>query len=912
MEKSMQRKSMMMAMTLCFCASFAWAGTVDPLLSGWDLAKTDGPRLNMDRLLAMDLASDRTDPIVGVILHLAGPLNPTLYPELKTGTTCAGLMTARLPLSTVAKLADDPNVKHVEAARLRQPSLDVAVAAAAVDHVWAGTPAYKGDGVIMGVIDTGIDWEHEDFDDATGHSRILFIFDQFVNGNAPTGFDYGAEFESGAIDAGAISEQDLVGHGTHVAGIAAGDGSAGNGQFSGAAPGADLIIVKSYDDAQGGFPSDMTIDGLNYLAGKAETLGRPMVVNMSLGGHLGPHDGTSAEERVIDELSGQGFVVCVAAGNEGEDYLHHSGPAFGTTLELTVNPYTPNVGSSNDYLYLNLWYDGSSEPAVTVRNGVSAVGPVVSGTSGSDHTSAGSIYISNGVGGVDPNNGDKQVIIQIDDQGGNAPASGQWEITVAGGSGTVHAWLSTSTMAAGFADSDQSYSLGIPATSEKAIAVAAWKSRQTWQGMDGSTYQYNPNTTWGQAEEGDHAPFSSHGPTRDGREKPDVCAPGQGLMAAFSSTTSPEPNQAFRSPDGHYVLNQGTSMASPFVAGVVALMLEKDGTLTASEIRSILRNTADTDAYTGSEWNNKFGAGKVNALSAVTGVSLPGPDPTGDVNNDETTSVLDLVMLVNHIVDPVAFPLDTEAANEADIYPAPRGDGLLNASDLARMVAIILGTDGGGKVRNSGLTAHFRLETPVLRHGHWWQPVRIEGPSVAAGQFVLKTAAPAWADDPIDTPDGLTVATHRAGGELRVVFYGLSGDVAGDGLRLEFPLSDDSPSPPAVRAAGVFLAAPGGDPLPVEEERSAPQFRLHAAPNPSPGEMRISWAAGDDEGAIDLSVFDIRGRHVRSLHVDAGGASGQVIFDGRGDDGQRLSAGLYFLVYRSDAQMTAQKIVLTR
>lgn len=916
----MQRKRMMLTGWLLgalLCSAASLAGTLDPLLRAWDPAKAEGPGLRLDRVLAVDARIDPDDPLVGVILHLDGAFDPASVPGLVTGSRRGGLLTARLPFSSLPYLEAVENVRHVQAARLLRPTLDEAVPAGQVDHVWAGSPAYTGEGVLVGVIDSGIDWRHEDFDAAGGDTRILYLFDQYVNGTHPSGFAYGAEYDATAIDAGLLNEQDLAGHGTHVAGIAAGDGSTGGGTYKGVAHEADLIIVKSYDDTQGGFPEDKVIDALNYLADKAETLGRPLVVNMSLGGHMGPHDGTTAQEQVIDDISGAGRVVCVAAGNEGESYIHHSGPASDTTFDLTVDYLgnSPNPGIGNDHVYLNLWYEGASSPTVTVSYAGGSLGPVPSGSSASSGTANGYIVVDNASGGVDATNGDKQVFIQLDDQAGTAPQAGTWSVRVQGGSGTVHVWMVHATMGAGFAASDQGYSVGMPGTSEQAVSVAAWKSRNIWPTSGGNAY-YVPGTSFGDTEIGDRAPFSSVGPTRDGREKPDLSAPGMGIMAPYASTTSPVPQSLLLSPDGQYILSQGTSMASPFVAGVAALMLEKDATLTAAEIRNILRSTADTDSYTGAGWNALFGAGKVDALGAIAAVTAPGPDPTGDVNADGGISVLDLVVLANHIVDPSGHPLDATARMEADVYPAPSGDGVLNASDLARIVAIILNTEGKTAFASDpgAPPVQFRLDPLREREGRWWQPVVIAGPNVAAGQFVLELDDGVWEMEAFDPPAGIGVATRIVGTGLRLLFYGLSPDLAADELRLEIPLPSGDEAPFTVRAAGILLAAPGGEPRTVEQASAPSPFWLRAAPNPSDAEMTISFAraAGRD---VDLSVYDVRGRRVRSLQ-DAGGPdgldTGQVVFDGRGDDGQRLAAGMYFLVYRSGGQMAARKIVLTR
>ena len=228
---------------------------------------------------------------------------------------------------------------------------------------------------------------------------------------------------------------------------------------------------------------------MNYLVQKAQALGQPIAINMSLGGHFGAHDGTSAQERVIDDLSGPGVVFCVAAGNEGENYLAESGPASGHDFTLRLLTYEPTPGTNNDGFVVILWYEGNASTAVRVSTAGFASTWVLPGETGSGSTSAGFLVIDNASQGADPVNGDKLCLIQVDDRAGIDVAAGDWTIAVDDGTGNAHAWLIQSSMTAGFPNSDQSYSLGMPASAESAVSVAAWKTRNTWPGT-GGTFGY--------------------------------------------------------------------------------------------------------------------------------------------------------------------------------------------------------------------------------------------------------------------------------------------------------------------------------------------------------------------------------------------------------------------------------------
>ncbi len=905
---------MTLLLLLMVTTGTAFTATLDPLLKSLLQAKASrGPGLSYEKFLAIDPSENPDDPSIGVILHWDhSSIDLSSIPGLVMGSRQGNFVTARLPLSSLSLLAENTGISHVEAAHVLHPLMDVATVDGKVDQVWNGAPAYTGQGVLVGVIDSGIDWTHADFKTAGGDTRIKYIWDQYVAGVPPTGFDYGAEYDQIKINAGNLTEKDLSGHGSHVAGIAAGNGLASSGQYSGVAPDADIIFAKAYDDQLHGFPEDKTIDAINYLVGKASTMEQPMAINMSLGGHLGAHDGTSAQEQIIDNLSGAGVVFCIAAGNEGEGYIHDSGPATGTDLLFNLPPFTANPGDGNDYILITLWVDGDTNPTVAVTYDGATTGPV---NSGADPlgvaTSHGTVWIDNASGGVNPLNGDKQILIQIDDSNGVLPGSGDWTFSVNGGSGTAHAWIASSTMTTAFPNSDQSYSVGMPGTSEQAITVAAHKTRQSWQSLDGGR-QYHPDSSWGQADLGDYAPFSSRGPTRDDREKPDISAPGMGMFAPYSIETTPYPGDSWLDLSGDYLLSQGTSMASPFVCGVVALLFEKNEILTADQVRNVLRSSAVVDGYTGVVWNNRFGAGKIDALAAIAAISPPGPAPIGDVNGDSETSVLDLVLLVNYIVDPVGNPLDSEARTQGDVYPSPRGDGLLNASDLARIVSFILESDEPGFVSPQTSPVVYKTGQPVWQEGRWWQPVDIIGSGIAAGQFALEIEDAIWQPEDLVCENDIQLAATRVGSQVRVLLYNLAGSLPADGISLRIPFEYSNSQPARAVNRGLLMVDALGSPLDISETTAGIAGFLSVSPNPAPGPMKVSFArtGGRDYG---LAVFNIRGRRVRNFRVDrSGDGLKTVIFDGRDDSGRILPAGVYFMQLRSVDEVISRKIVLTR
>lgn len=558
--------------------------------------------------------------------------------DLAPGVELPGLMTrsygaratARLTLDEIRGLLALSGVRRVAAAPRARPSLDVSVPEIRADLVHSGSGAppvysgYAGAGIVIGIVDTGIDIEHEDFDDADG-SRIHTLWDQTVGSiNPPSEFGYGREWSQSEIENGSATETDDEGHGTHVAGTAAGNGAGtGNGepayQFVGVAPEATIIVVKT------DFFTSSIVDAVDYVFQKADDLGLPAVVNLSLGHHYGPHDGTDDGDLAIDALVGPGRLVVAAAGNDQESGIHaEASIAHGQTEEITfeVDTYTALPGAANDFLLIDGYYTDGEVIEITVHtpNG-HVVGPVSPSATQQINTVDGAVLIENDE--TDPATADRNFFIQVWDQTAiNTPETGTWTIELenvtaiaTGNHAQADCWIYghsfSDAHAPVFVDGMTATKLvSSPATADSAIAVAAYTTRNKWKSVDGNNYQYNPLPTIGQI-----AAFSSHGPRRDGVIKPDLAAPGAGIGAALSADHAIP--QAWILEDGRHFINQGTSMACPHVAGLVALMLESYGSLSRNEMLAQLSQTARADAFTGAVPNATWGAGKIDAFDAV-------------------------------------------------------------------------------------------------------------------------------------------------------------------------------------------------------------------------------------------------------------------------------------------------------
>ncbi len=535
------------------------------------------------------------------VVALGGHVNTVIRGE-------PAILTVRLPIDRLVSLAGMPDVIAASASTPASTALDRSVVDIRANEVWAlrsrGLPL-TGQGVLIGVVDTGIDWSHPDFRDARGRSRIVTIWDQMGTGPPPAGFSYGTEWRRWQIEAGLATERDTAGHGTHVAGVAAGSGA----QYTGVAPGAELIVVKSPLDTAS------IIDAWNYIVNKARSMGRPVVINNSFGAHFGAHDGTADYERALDGLSGPGVIFTTAAGNEGQTAMHASGRVpFNGTITL---PFSFAEGYSRTFADVNVWYEApdSFSVSVTAPTG-QTFGPVEKGALRIFGASDGTEITVDAVSAPWPANGDNWVKVRLDGAGGEA-LSGNWSIALRGDrvvDGRFDAWLPYGPYDKVFFGNyiDSYVTIREPATARQAISAGAYVTKVCWTAADG--YRYCDMYT-----EGAVYPHSSRGPTRDGRRRPDLSAPGVWVFAPHSAD-APVDGPWQLAPGNRYEGRLGTSVSTAHLTGVIALMLQVDPTLDPATVRQILLSTARDDGFTATGSDRQWGAGKLDALAAVRAV----------------------------------------------------------------------------------------------------------------------------------------------------------------------------------------------------------------------------------------------------------------------------------------------------
>jgi subtilisin family serine protease len=581
------------------------------------------------------------------------------------GTRVGEFFTASIPVTALEEVAGHPSVASLQASILAHPQLNVSRPEVKVDAILAGTGlprAIRGAGVVVGVVDTGIDWSHGDFKTAAG-SRIQYLWDMSGTSSPPAGYTYGREYTKAQIDAGQCLEKDGVGgggHGTHVSGTAAGNGATLAG-YSGMAPEADIVFVKGSTDpdSKSLVSSAKIVDACAYIFSKAGA--KPAVINLSLGSGFGSHDGMSSYEQMMSGLTGPGRIIVVANGNDGSHRYHVSYTADPAKVMETGWAFSQGATSG----YADVWYNtgslGIGVRAYSVANNqLSYVGQSAEIAPGG---SLNPTPIKNASGQTlglvsidatsnpDPSNGANEVLVTIINPNEGTDISETYWTLYAHGTGTLDAWTSGGSFRAeAFANwvpGDTNKTVGVPATAKKVIAVGAYVTKDTWTDVDGRSQTVNswcadppPNdTVITQA-----ACFSSHGPTRDGRIKPEIAAPGQFILAPLSRDVTVVANgsglagveRQYVLSGGKYRVEQGTSMAAPHITGIVALLLAANPALTYETALAALQQTARTDAATGAVPNNTWGAGRVDALAAVKAVA-PATQPDFTISASPTS-----------------------------------------------------------------------------------------------------------------------------------------------------------------------------------------------------------------------------------------------------------------------------------
>lgn len=508
------------------------------------------------------------------------------------------IVTARVPFERLLEVADDVSVLRMELSHEHESLLDLANVSTGLTGDGGERPfsGLLGEGVLVGIVDTGIDVMHPAFAELDTGTRIVAYWDQ------ETGQKYGEGFKS--ITDAAKDAPDTNGHGTAVAATAAGNGRGSpDGVMVGVAPRAKIAMVKTT------FATADIIDGMNWLCERADKLGLPLVINLSLGSQADGHDGLDLMSQRIDELSGKGRIVAVAAGNEGSDEIHamhefkDDAPVWGFEFQPRLVPVAGEPGKYSGRITVTIWGSRHDRLELVLEDprGLAHAAPGNVGDH-EDVSSAG--YTGYWDKDRQAVTGDAFYTLSLDIASADVHMRGPWTIHAkrkhgASGSETVHAWITNERHGYISTGASPGYKIGRPASARAAVTAGSYVTRNQWVTSTGRLYRADGLVV------GRASAFSSPGPTRDQRLKPDLSAPGEYVATARSSRSAPDP--LYQIGQSAYFVTRGTSFASPYVAGAIALLLQLDPAMTPEAAKLLLQGTVDP-RVPATQW----GAGRID------------------------------------------------------------------------------------------------------------------------------------------------------------------------------------------------------------------------------------------------------------------------------------------------------------
>jgi subtilisin family serine protease len=569
---------------------------------------------------------------IDVLVVLNRDQLPERFKNAPKWRVASGMYTVRIRENQFDDLLACPEVESVYGPQLMRMTLDTSREKLRIPALAKpdGHLSRTGKGVVVGIIDYGFDLTHPDFRNEDGTTRVAVFWDQSQSGREnPDTFNYGVEYDQKAIN-DALKEGrertfDILqhrpeegAHGTLVAGIAAGNGRASEQKYVGAAPDATLILVNlALDPARNLVPQQNVYQAVEYIFNKAENAfdeppdfnqpksllrrvrkprkqKKACVVNLSFSRNDGGHDGYSPIEQVIDRLlrDTAGRAVVVAAGNAGNDRLHaeweYSANAT-TELEWVVPPADQQQSGSYE---LELWYSSRDHISVQLLSPEGEESDIIApGMTSGDKLFSGTSTLIESMRFLKPGC-DARIFLRL-----RQPAmAGKWLVRLKTSAdshaGSLHGWIDDTPDEQSRASFGNAVAprctLGSPATARYCISVGNIDHRSTPMVVVDS---------------------SGRGPTRDGREKPEIVAPGQEIM---SSSALGGLNEVAAQPRPLHGTGSGTSMSAPHITGIIACLFQEHGGLTPRQIQKVLMA-----AGTGDHYDEREGYGIIDAERAL-------------------------------------------------------------------------------------------------------------------------------------------------------------------------------------------------------------------------------------------------------------------------------------------------------
>ena len=529
-----------------------------------------------------------------LIVKYHGSLDRLREQNIVVEELIAGYAILTVPEALVDMVSDTPEIEYVEKPKRFYYGQTFPAGTSCFPPVTMRTPFLNGGGVLLAVLDSGINWDLEVFRKADGSTRIRYLWDQTVSeetasmryGKMPDGFSLGTEYTAEEINAALqmpaldryrrIPSRDLSGHGTAVAGIAA--GRSADGLYTGAAPEAELIVVKlglpgNSGGVEEGFPRTTEIlRGVTYALWKARQLNMPLVINLSFGNSYGSHDGSSLLERFLDNASEIGkTVICVGSGNEGAARGHFAGNITrDSRVELAVGNYERSLN-------IQLWKNYSDVFRIRLQSPGGEEAELTTNIQGGKYTlKLEQTRILVYLGEPLPYAVAQEIYLEMIPVTGSYINAGIWTIRlepVMTVTGQYYLYLPAGNGrgdSTGFYRSTPQVTLTVPSTAAKVITVGAYDPvYDTYADFSGRGYADSTRTI---------------GVAAAGLTKPDLVAPGVNIQA----------------PDvyGTFTPTTGTSFATPIVSGAAALLMEwgivrgNDPFLYGEKIKAYLRKGA--------------------------------------------------------------------------------------------------------------------------------------------------------------------------------------------------------------------------------------------------------------------------------------------------------------------------------